>query len=79
MSKSVTTHALHLYAHPVSQPSRAVLWLAALHDLPLQVHRTDPLSGDTATEAYRKTVHAQGLIPVLRDTSLDPPLVLSER
>eukprot|EP01088_Endostelium_zonatum_P005286 TRINITY_DN1683_c0_g1_i1.p1 TRINITY_DN1683_c0_g1~~TRINITY_DN1683_c0_g1_i1.p1 ORF type:complete len:225 (+),score=42.78 TRINITY_DN1683_c0_g1_i1:91-765(+) len=58
--------ALKIYAHPVSQPSRAVLWLCMINDIPFEMKLIDPMQGQTRSEEFLKVNPAHG-IPAIDD------------
>jgi len=59
-----------LYAHWVSQPSRAVGWFCKLNNIPFNFEFVDFLKGDHKKEDFQK-ISPSGFIPVMRDSSCD--------
>jgi len=48
---------LKIYAHPVSQPSRAVLWTCMLKGLPFEFVEVDILAGASHTPEFKALNH----------------------
>ena len=64
-----------LYAHWVSQPSRAVGWFCLLNKIEFNFEFIDFFAGAHKTEEFQN-LSPNGLIPVLKDDSID--LVIAE-
>ncbi len=58
--------SIELYAHPISQPSRAVQWLALLLSVPISYKSTNVFKGETKTESFL-AMNPNHKIPVLND------------
>ena len=57
---------MELYGILVSQPTRCAAWLCMINDLPFELKRRDPLSGETKSKEFL-AMNPTGLIPTLRD------------
>eukprot|EP00002_Diphylleia_rotans_P002012 TRINITY_DN1122_c0_g1_i1.p1 TRINITY_DN1122_c0_g1~~TRINITY_DN1122_c0_g1_i1.p1 ORF type:complete len:225 (-),score=45.43 TRINITY_DN1122_c0_g1_i1:63-737(-) len=57
---------LTLYAHPVSQPSRAVMWLLMANKIPFDFKLIDFMKGETRTPDF-KAINPNGSVPVIDD------------
>lgn len=64
MSLISTKATTRIYGHPVSQPSRAVLWAAAIKKLDFDFKDINPMLGETNTSYYMKKFPS-GAIPGL--------------
>ena len=69
MASTTAEPTLAIYGHPISQPTRAVLWLLAVKQLRFRFVRVDPSKGECATDEYLRKFPA-GTIPALEDTSV---------
>merc|ERR1712137_50846 len=61
---------MDIYAHWVSQPSRAVMWCCLMANTKFNLIETDPMSGQTRTEEFLK-LNPAGTIPTLVDKQAD--------
>ena len=52
---------LTLYGHPVSQPSRAVIWLLEIERIPFKLVEVNPLKGEASTDEYLAKFSAGGI------------------
>lgn len=64
MSLISTKASTRIFGHPISQPSRAVLWAAAVKKLDFDFKDINPMLGETNTGYYMKKFPA-GVIPGL--------------
>ncbi|TMW68048.1 hypothetical protein Poli38472_007720 [Pythium oligandrum] len=56
-----------IYAFPVSQPARAVVWLCKLNNHAIEIKTVNMQKGETKTETFKKEVSPIGKIPVMKD------------
>ena len=57
---------IELHGHPVSQPTRAVLWLCMINGAKVDLKMNDPISGGTQTREFLQ-LNPAGLIPTLKE------------
>ena len=58
---------LHLYVHPISQPSRAIIWFCVLNKIPFKPHLINIFAKDQLKPDFLK-MNPNHKIPVMRDT-----------
>lgn len=63
---------LKLYANPISQPSRAILWALKLTNTPFEFVNVDIAKGETRQPDFLK-LNPHGKVPVLVDRSVKDP------
>ena len=73
MSSAITTR---LYGNYLSQPSRAILWAAAMKGLPMEMKKINPIVGEAETPEFLAKFPS-GFIPALEiiDTTTNAPIL----
>ncbi|TMW68049.1 hypothetical protein Poli38472_007721 [Pythium oligandrum] len=57
-----------IYAFPLSEPARAVIWLCKINNHELDVKNVNLIKYETKSEAFKTQVSPIGKIPVLKDS-----------